>query len=285
MNTVLDGSSLAKMIEGDLARRVAILKEKYGFTPVLATILAGDDPSSEIYVNMKVNACGRVGLESRKIKLPASASTGELVSVISELNSDPAVTGILLQHPVPGHIDESLCFNAIDIEKDVDGVTALGFGRMALGEGAYSSATPGGIIRLLEHYKIDVSGKGAVVIGRSPILGKPMAMMLLNRNATVTICHSYSQNIPEIIKNADIVVAAVGKPEFVKKEWVRDGAVLIDAGYHPGKTGDIEKGAFEKASAYTPVPGGVGPMTISTLISQAVDAAEKKVLTAPSVQL
>lgn len=277
MNIVLDGNILAKKIESELSERLLHLNSKYNFKPILATILVGDDPASEIYVNMKVNACHRVGLESKKIKLSGSTSTSELVSVIKELNDDQRVTGILLQHPVPGQIDENLCFNTIDIEKDVDGVTASGFGRMALNQTAYKSATPGGIIKLIEHYDINISGKNAVVVGRSPILGKPMAMMLLNKNATVTICHSHTENLSDIINRADIVVAAIGKPEFIKKEWIKDGVILIDAGYHPGKIGDIEKAAYNKAYAYTPVPGGVGPMTISTLITQTVEAAEKKI--------
>ncbi len=273
---VLDGKYMAEVVEADLQKRVAVLKSAFNFEPVLATILVGDDPSSEIYVNMKANACARVGMGSRKIRLPQETSTEELLNVINELNTDSNVTGILLQHPVPHQIDESKCFNRIDIEKDVDGVTALGFGKMALGQPAYGSATPGGIIRLLDYYKIDVSGKRAVVVGRSPILGKPMAMMLLNKNATVTICHSKTQDLPGIVKESDVVVAAIGKPEFVKAEWIREGAVLIDAGYHPGKIGDIDKTAFAKSSAYTPVPGGVGPMTIATLMEQTVQAAEKK---------
>jgi methylenetetrahydrofolate dehydrogenase (NADP+)/methenyltetrahydrofolate cyclohydrolase len=276
MSTVLDGKKLAGIIEMELRERVSTLAVNNRFQPILATILVGDDPSSEIYVNMKVNACQRVGIESKKITLPKLISTSELIGVIRELNNDPRVTGILLQHPVPDHIDENACFNEIDIEKDVDGVTALGFGRMALNQSAYLSATPGGIIRLLDYYRIDVSGKNAVVIGRSPILGKPMAMMLLNKNATVTICHSQTRNLPEIIKRSEVIVAAIGKPEFVKSGWIKDSSILIDAGYHPGKIGDIEKSAFERASVFTPVPGGVGPMTIATLIAQTVEAAEKK---------
>jgi methylenetetrahydrofolate dehydrogenase (NADP+)/methenyltetrahydrofolate cyclohydrolase len=186
------------------------------------------------------------------------------------------VHGILLQHPVPSQIKERSCFDRISIEKDVDGVTVLGFGKMAMGEPAYGSATPAGIMRLLRHYDIPIQGKHAVVIGRSPILGKPVAMMLLNANATVTICHSKTQDLPEIITNADIVVGAVGKPEFIKGEWIKPEAVVVDAGYHPGNVGDIELSAvIDKCAAYTPVPGGVGPMTIATLIAQTVEAAEK----------
>jgi methylenetetrahydrofolate dehydrogenase (NADP+)/methenyltetrahydrofolate cyclohydrolase len=188
------------------------------------------------------------------------------------------VHGILLQHPVPEQIDERACFDAIALHKDVDGVTCLGFGRMAMGEDAYGCATPKGIMRILEHYKIDIEGKHAVVVGRSAILGKPMAMMLLEANATVTICHSRTKNLPDLIKQADILVGAVGKPEFIKAEWIKDGAVVVDAGYHPGGVGDIELAPLvDRVSAYTPVPGGVGPMTINTLIFQSVDSGEKAI--------
>jgi methylenetetrahydrofolate dehydrogenase (NADP+)/methenyltetrahydrofolate cyclohydrolase len=275
--TVLDGKLLAGLIEADLTRRVQALATKLsGMIPVLATILVGDDPASATYVKMKGNACRRVGLEPRKIELPQSTTTEQLLAEIDKLNADPRVRGILLQHPVPSQIDERRCFDRIALEKDVDGVTALGFGRMAMGEQAYGSATPAGIMRLLDYYKVPLSGKHAVVVGRSPILGKPVAMMLLNANATVTICHSKTRDLPAIIGSADIVVGAVGKPRFIKAEWLRPGAAIVDAGYHPkDRVGDIEvEEAIAKASAYTPVPGGVGPMTIAMLMAQTVDAAE-----------
>ena len=189
------------------------------------------------------------------------------------------VHGILLQHPVPDQIDERLCFDTIDIKKDVDGVTCLGFGNMSMGIDAYGSCTPAGIIRLIKHYELKVQGLNAVVVGRSPILGKPMAMMLLNMNATVTICHSRTQNIESIINNADLIVGAVGIPRFIKSEWIKEGAIVIDAGYHPEKCGDIDLDNIENiASAYTPVPGGVGPMTINTLILQTLQSAEKSIM-------
>ena len=276
MSIVLDGKALAKEIEGELIERVNHIKSKTnGLTPILATILVGDDPSSATYVKMKGNACRRVGMESLKVVLPQSTTTEVLLAEIDQLNGNPQVHGILLQHPVPSQINERSCFDRIRIDKDVDGVTSQGFGKMALGEPAYGSATPGGIIKLLDHYDIQLAGKHAVVVGRSPILGKPMAMMLLNQNATVTICHSKTKNLPVLIKDADIVVGAVGKPEFIKGEWIKDNAVVIDAGYHPGGIGDIELAeVINRCLAYTPVPGGVGPMTISTLISQTVEAAE-----------
>jgi methylenetetrahydrofolate dehydrogenase (NADP+)/methenyltetrahydrofolate cyclohydrolase len=276
---LLDGKALAQQIESELTLRVQeIIQSSNGKVPILATILVGEDPASATYVRMKGNACKRVGMESLKVTLPQSTTTDELLGEIDKLNATPDVHGILLQHPVPSQINERSCFDRIYVEKDVDGVTVLGFGKMAMGEPAYGSATPAGIMRLLRHYDIPIQGKHAVVIGRSPILGKPIAMMLLNANATVTICHSKTQDLPEIVKKADIVVAAVGRPEFIKGEWIKSGAVVIDAGYHPGNVGDIELSAvIDKCAAYTPVPGGVGPMTIATLIAQTVEAAEKSV--------
>jgi len=246
-----------------------------GEPPILATILVGADPASATYVRMKGNACRRVGMESLSIALPEETTTEQLLTAIDDLNANPRVRGILLQHPVPKQIDERACFDRIAIEKDVDGVTSHGFGRMAMGEHAYGSATPAGIMRLLKRYGVHVGGKEAVVVGRSPILGKPMAMMLLGANATVTICHSRTKNLAEIVGRAEIVVGAVGKPAFIKADWIRDGAVVVDAGYHPGGVGDIELApVIDRVAAYTPVPGGVGPMTIATLIAQTVEAAE-----------
>jgi methylenetetrahydrofolate dehydrogenase (NADP+)/methenyltetrahydrofolate cyclohydrolase len=274
---VLDGKSLAAQTELELKARVDNLKEQSnGQPPILATILVGEDPASATYVRMKGNACRRIGMDSVAIELPTETTTEQLLDKIAELNGNPDVHGILLQHPVPAQIDERACFDAIDLSKDVDGVTCLGFGRMAMGEPAYGCATPQGIIRTLKHYDIPIEGKHAVVVGRSPILGKPMAMMLLQRHATVTICHSRTRDLPALVAQADILVGAVGKPEFIRAEWVKDDAVVIDAGYHPGGVGDIELAALEhRVAAYTPVPGGVGPMTINTLIYQCVSSAEK----------
>ncbi|MFT6420602.1 MAG: methylenetetrahydrofolate dehydrogenase (NADP+)/methenyltetrahydrofolate cyclohydrolase [Porticoccus sp.] len=275
---ILDGKAIAQQTEAELSERVARLKQKSGGqAPILATILVGGDPASATYVKMKQNACKRVGMESIAVEMPDSTTTEQLLAKIQELNTNPNCHGILLQHPVPEQVDERLCFDSIALEKDVDGVTCLGFGRMAMGEFAYGSATPQGIMRLLAAYNIPLAGKHTVVVGRSPILGKPMAMMLLNANATVTICHSRTENLPAIISGADLVVGAVGKPEFIKADWIRDGAVVVDAGYHPGGVGDIELAPLhDRAAALTPVPGGVGPMTINTLILQSVDAGEKK---------
>jgi len=277
---LLDGKLIAKKTEAELSARVNALKEKSnGQTPILATILVGADPASATYVNMKGNACQRIGMDSLKIELPETTTTEELLNKIEELNNNANVHGILLQHPVPPQIDERACFDAISLDKDVDGVTCLGFGRMSMGEDAYGCATPKGIMRLLEAYNIPLSGKHAVVVGRSPILGKPMAMMMLGADATVTICHSRTQNLRAHIEQADIIVGAVGKPEFIKAEWIKDGAIVVDAGYHPGGVGDIELAPLvDRVAAYPPVPGAVVPMTINTLIYHSVDFGEKKIL-------
>ena len=270
----LDGKELSAISEDAIKNRVDDLVKK-GVKPTLATILVGNDPASETYVKMKRNTCTRVGMESIAVELPESTTTDELLTTIHKLNDDKDVHGILLQHPVPSQIDERKCFDAIDISKDVDGVTCLGFGNMSMGEKAFGSCTPQGIMRLLEYYALELEGKHAVVVGRSPILGKPMAMMLLNKNATVTICHSRTKDLKEHIKNADIVVGAVGIPRFIEADWIKDGAIIIDAGYHPEQCGDIDlDGCSNRSLAYTPVPGGVGPMTINTLILQTIEACE-----------
>ena len=274
---ILDGKLLAKLAEEDIQTNVSRLKEK-GITPTLATILVGLDPASATYVKMKQNACARLGMDSIAVELSKDTTTDELLDSINKLNNDENVHGILLQHPVPSQINERKCFDAINVQKDVDGVTCLGFGQMTMGEEAFGSCTPAGIMRILQHYQIEISGKIAVVVGRSPILGKPMAMMLLNENATVTVCHSRTKNLKDQIKNADIVVGAVGVPRLIQKDWIKEGAVVIDAGYHPAeKCGDIDLDGIDKiASAYTPVPGGVGPMTINTLILNTLLAAQKE---------
>ncbi|WP_254871188.1 bifunctional 5,10-methylenetetrahydrofolate dehydrogenase/5,10-methenyltetrahydrofolate cyclohydrolase [Bacillus sp. Marseille-Q1617] len=272
---ILDGKRVATEVKESLRLRVSALKEK-GITPCLATVLVGDDSSSETYVKMKGNACRKIGMESRRIHLPKETTTSELLKVLNELNADEDVHGILLQHPVPKHIDERAAFEAISIDKDVDGVTSLGFGQTSLGFGEFPSCTPAAIMNIIDFYDVSVEGKHAVVIGRSPILGKPVSMMLLNRNATVTTCHSYTENLPEIISQADIVVAAVGKPRFIEGDWVKEGAIILDAGYNKGNVGDVDyESCYEKAGAITPVPGGVGPVTISMLLKQTVDSAEK----------
>jgi len=273
---ILDGKALAQLAEEDIKLNVSKLKEK-GVTPTLATILVGLDPASATYVKMKQNACARLGMDSIAVELSKDTTTQELLEAIEKLNANKNVHGILLQHPVPSQINERQCFDAISVEKDVDGVTCLGFGQMTMGEEAFGSCTPAGIMRILEHYEVEISGKNAVVVGRSPILGKPMAMMLLNADATVTICHSRTVSLQEHIQNADILVGAVGVPRLIQKGWIKNGAVVIDAGYHPvEKCGDIDLTDIDSiASAHTPVPGGVGPMTINTLILNTLLAAQK----------
>ena len=272
---LLDGKELSRISEESIKKKVQELSSK-NIKPTLATILVGNDPASETYVKMKRNTCARVGMESIAVELSEDTTTEELLEKIRNLNNDVNVHGILLQHPVPSQIDERLCFDEIDINKDVDGVTCLGFGNMSMGLDAYGSCTPAGIMRLIKHHNIQVEGLNAVVVGRSPILGKPMAMMLLNMNATVTICHSRTRNLDLIIKNADLIVGAVGIPKFIKSDWIKKDAIVIDAGYHPEKCGDIDLDNIEEiASAYTPVPGGVGPMTINTLILQTLQSAER----------
>ncbi|GAA4861184.1 bifunctional methylenetetrahydrofolate dehydrogenase/methenyltetrahydrofolate cyclohydrolase FolD [Paenibacillus vulneris] len=275
MSIILDGASVAARIKEQLESRIRRLTER-GVIPCLATILVGDDPVSETYVRMKGNACRRLGMESRRIHLEPGTTTEQLVEVIRQLNEDSTVHGILLQHPVPHHIDERAAFEAISIEKDVDGVTTLGFAQTAFGFGLYPSCTPAAIVAILDAYQLPIEGKHAVVIGRSPILGKPVSLMLLNRNATVTICHSKTNQLSDIVLSADIVVAAVGKPRFVQGSWIKQGAVVLDAGYNQGSVGDVDyEACLGIAGAITPVPAGVGPVTIATLLKHTVDAAER----------
>ncbi len=288
---VLDGKKLAGELETELKQRVARLIDQTGSAPpVLATILVGDNPASATYVRMKGNACRRVGMESLPIALPAETTTGELLAVIDELNVDPRVRGILLQHPVPGQINERECFDRIALDKDVDGVTSLGFGRMAMKEPACGPATPAGIMRLLRHHQIPLHGRRATVVGRSAILGRPMATMLDHANCTVTLCHRYTADLARHLREAEVVVAALGQREYIRAEWLRSGVVVVDAGYHPGlggapAAGDVElsAGLLERALAYTPVPGGVGPMTIATLMAQTVESAERAVALEPAL--
>lgn len=271
---ILDGKRVAASITESLIGRINSLSKK-GVVPCLATILVGDDPSSATYVRMKGNACKRLGMQSLRIELPKSTSTDELIEVINKLNVDSNVHGILLQHPVPNHIDERAAFEAISIDKDVDGVTTLGFAQNAFGFAKFPSCTPAAIVAILDYYSIPIEGKHAVVIGRSPILGKPVSLMLLNKNATVTTCHSKTTNLDELVRLGDIVVAAVGKPKFVQGNWIKPGAVVLDAGYNAGNIGDVDyENCLEYASAITPVPAGVGPVTIAILLKHTVEAAE-----------
>jgi methylenetetrahydrofolate dehydrogenase (NADP+)/methenyltetrahydrofolate cyclohydrolase len=271
---LMSGTELARDLVERTTQRARLFRERTGSEPCLATVLVGDDPASATYVKMKQNRCRNAGIASRHVQLPTSTTTEALVAAITELSRDPGVHGILLQHPVPPHIDERAAFEAIAPGKDVDGVTMASFARMSFGDAGFVSCTPGGIMRLLDHYDVDLAGKHAVVLGRSPILGKPVAMLLLARNATVTICHSKTRDLPSLTRTADVLVAAVGKAEFVRGDWLKPGAVVIDAGYNAGNVGDV---AFDEATTraglLTPVPGGVGPTTIAVLLEQTVDAA------------
>ncbi|MGW6281805.1 bifunctional 5,10-methylenetetrahydrofolate dehydrogenase/5,10-methenyltetrahydrofolate cyclohydrolase [Kribbella sp. NPDC055071] len=272
---LMTGTDLAAAMVARVGERARAFEERTGSQVCLATVLVGDDPASATYVRMKQNRSKKAGIGSRSVVLPAETTTAELVGELTTLSEDPAVHGILLQHPVPAQIDERAAFEAIAPGKDVDGVTTRSFGAMAFGEPGFRSATPGGIIRLLETYDVPIAGAHAVVIGRSPILGKPVGMLLLASNATVTYTHSRTVDLPAIVRTADIVVAAVGKPNFVRGNWLKPGAVVVDAGYNEGNVGDVHfDEAAEVAGLITPVPGGVGPMTIALLLEQAVDAAE-----------
>lgn len=274
---LMRGSDLAQQIVHRTAQRAADFTHQTGQSPCLATVLVGDDPASVTYVRMKRNRCAKAGIASRHVELPADVTTRSLVDTITELSDDPAVHGILLQHPVPSHIDERAAFEAIAAEKDVDGVTMRSFAGMSFGDNGFVSCTPGGIMRLLDAYKVDPAGKHAVVIGRSPILGKPVGMLLLSRNATVTYCHSRTRDLPSLVGMADIVVAAVGRPRFVRGRWIKPGSVVVDAGYNEGNIGDVAfDEAVTRADLITPVPGGVGPTTIAVLLEQTVDAAYRQ---------
>jgi methylenetetrahydrofolate dehydrogenase (NADP+)/methenyltetrahydrofolate cyclohydrolase len=272
---IMDGITIAESLLAETAERVRALVVRTGRAPLLATVVVGDDPASHTYVRMKRSRCRRVGIESRSIELSAQTTTKGLVGRISELSADPLVDGILLQHPVPRQIDERAGFEAIAPCKDVDGVTMHSFAAMALGERGFHSCTPGGILRLLDAYRVPLAGRRAVVVGRSPILGKPLGMLLLARDATVTFCHSRTADLAEVVREADIVVAAAGRPELIRGGWIKPGAVVVDAGYNPGNVGDVEyPTAIRRAGLITPVPGGVGPMTIAVLLAQTVQAAE-----------
>ncbi|NOV02191.1 bifunctional 5,10-methylenetetrahydrofolate dehydrogenase/5,10-methenyltetrahydrofolate cyclohydrolase [Paenibacillus planticolens] len=272
---ILDGNRVADWMKEVLVERIGVLSKR-GIVPCLATVLVGSNPSSATYVKMKGNACRKLGMRSIRVDLPENTTTSELIEEINKLNEDPNVHGILLQHPVPPHIDERTAFDAIRIEKDVDGVTTLGYAQNAFGIAQFPSCTPAAIMAILAYYDLEVAGKHAVVIGRSPILGKPVSAMLLNSNATVTTCHSRTANLEEIVRLGDIVVAAVGKPNFVKGSWIKQGAIVLDAGYNAGNVGDVDyKSCLLNASAITPVPAGVGPVTIATLLKHTVDAAER----------
>lgn len=271
---IIDGARVANDILAGTSRQAAEFERVSGRKVCLATVLVGKDPASHTYVRMKINRCRTTGLDSRSHHVDASANTADVVALVEQLSADDTVDGILVQHPMPAQIDERAVFEAIVPGKDVDGVTTASFAAMALSGNGFRSCTPAAIMYLLDAYGVDPTGQHAVVVGRSPILGKPVGMLLLARHATVTYCHSRTVNLPGVITDADIVIAAAGKPELIKGDWIKPGAVVIDAGYSPGNIGDVEyAAAAARARLITPVPGGVGPTTIAVLLEQTVTAA------------
>ena len=278
MAEILDGKTLAKKIRKELKLEVEELKQK-GIIPKLAVIMVGDNSASQVYVRNKSRACEKVGIEFEEFLFDKDTLEEELINTIDNLNKDEKIHGILLQSPVPKHINIQKAFERISPSKDVDGFNAVNVGKLATGQDAFISCTPYGIVKILEEYGIETEGKNAVILGRSNIVGKPMIQCMLNKNATVTVCHSRTKNIEEIKKNADILIAAIGKPKFVTENMVKTGAVVIDVGINRledgSLCGDVDfENLCEKASYITPVPGGVGPMTIAMLLNNVVKAAK-----------
>ncbi len=278
---LLDGAATAAQIREELKPRVQRLRET-GIVPHLSVVLIGDDPASHTYVRMKAKACRGIGIESQTYALPAETTQQEAEELIARLNADENVHGILLQHPVPKHLDEIRLLNCLSPDKDVDGISPASLGALVAGVAKFISCTPLGIVELLDRYSIPIEGQRAVVVGRSIILGKPLALLLLQRNATVTVCHTRTRDLPSVTREADILVAACGRAELITGDMIRPGAVVVDAGYNrvEGRSGDVGDVHFESASQVasyiTPVPGGVGPMTIAMLLSNTVRAAEMR---------
>lgn len=278
MPHIIDGKKIAQQIKDELKLRVEELSLK-GKTPTLAVIQVGQDPASTVYVGNKKKACEYIGIRSVAYELPETTSQQDLFNLVSELNNRADVHGILVQLPLPGHIDESLIINTIDSTKDVDGFHPISVGNLCIGQPGFVSCTPAGIIELLKRSNVDINGKECVIVGRSNIVGKPMALLLLRENGTVTICHSRTRDLKEVTKRADILIVAIGKQEFITKEYVKDGAVVIDVGIHRNQDnklcGDVNYlDVIDVVSAITPVPGGVGPMTIAMLMNNCVEAVE-----------
>lgn len=276
MAQIIDGKEVSKKILYEIKVETEQLRQKYEYKPGLAVIIVGDDSASKIYVKRKREACEKIGFYSEAYDLAYDTSEKELLRLVDELNLEPSIHGILVQLPLPKHINEKKVLEAIYPQKDVDGFHPINQAKLFLGNSCIQPCTPKGIIELLKRYELSIQGKHAVVLGRSNIVGKPMSLMLLNENATVTICHSKTENLAEITKTADILVSAIGKANFVTKDMVKDGVVVIDVGMNrleDGKlVGDVEyQGVFEKASYITPVPGGVGPMTIAMLMKNTLD--------------
>lgn len=276
MAIIMDGKALAKKIREELKEKVKELNGK-NIYPKLSVIMVGEDPASKVYVKNKSKACQDVGIDYEEFLLDENTTMEELLKLIKELNEREDIHGILLQSPVPKHLDIQTAFEAIDYRKDVDGFHPINIGKLTIGRDSFISCTPHGVIKILEEYNIDLKGANAVILGRSNIVGKPLAQCLLNKDATVTICHSKTKNIEEITRNADILISAIGKPRFVTSDMVKQGAVVIDVGINrleTGLVGDVDYEEVEKKASYiTPVPGGVGPMTIAMLLHNVVKAA------------
>ena len=285
---LIDGKAIAATIRGEIKAEVGAMKEQYGKVPGLATVLVGARKDSQTYVRMKKKACAEVGITSFGHDLPADISQEELLTVVRELNANPQVNGILVQLPLPDHIDDEEILGAVSLEKDVDGFHPLNIGRLSMKrrDPLFVPCTPKGCIELLDRTGVEIEGKRAVVLGRSNIVGLPVAMLLLHRNATLTVCHSRTKDLPGVVREADILIAAVGRPEMVKGDWVKPGAVVIDVGVNAVDDPTSDKGyklvgdvdfneVKEVASAITPVPGGVGPMTIAMLLRNTTDGAKR----------
>lgn len=280
MATLIDGKALAKKIREELKIECDELKEK-GIKPKLAVIMVGNNPASKVYVRNKSKACNEIGIEYEEYLLDEDTTQEELIKLIENLNENKNINGILLQSPIPQKLDINQAFKAIDYRKDVDGFTPISVGKLSIGEDTFVSCTPYGVMRMFDEYNIDLTGKNVVIIGRSNIVGKPLIQCCLNKNATVTVCHSKTKNLEKYTKRADVVIAAIGKSKFVTVDMIKDGAVVIDVGINrseDGKlTGDVDFENVEKKASYiTPVPGGVGPMTIAMLMNNVIKAAKNQ---------
>ena len=280
MSIIIDGKKLAQKTRENLKIECEELKEK-GINPKLAVIMVGDDEASKVYIRNKSKACKEVGVEYEEFLLKSDINQKELIDIINKLNKDKSINGILLQSPIPKHLDINEAFRTIDYNKDVDGFHPMNVGKLALGQDAFVSCTPFGVMRMFEEYNIDLCGKNVVILGRSNIVGKPLTQCCLNKNATITVCHSKTQNTKKLTKEADIVISAIGKPKFITEDMIKEGAIVIDVGINRDENGKIVgdvdfENVKQKASYITPVPGGVGPMTVAMLINNVIKAAKNQ---------
>lgn len=280
---ILDGQATAKQIREEIRLEVEEFIQRTGVTPHLAVVIVGEDPASQVYVNMKKKAAIAAGMHSTVHELPADSSQEQVMGIVRELSADPSIHGVMVQHPVPKHLDEQAILDSVAPEKDVDGISRYSLGSLMTGDPLFVAATPAGIIELLDRYNISIEGKHAVIVGRSIILGKPVALYLLNRHATITVCHTRTRDLGEMTRQGDILVAAVGRSEMITGDMIKEGAIVIDAGYNKVEgrdkdVGDVEfDSAYQKASWITPVPGGVGPMTIAMLLKNTMKAAKRAI--------